>query len=73
MKSLLVLPDGLHLLGVVAHVALQPDALGGALQHQLRGRGACKHATRTQLHKVAPPGVTHGSAGPTHQRSERGS
>lgn len=55
-KTLLVFPDGLHLLGVVAHVALQPDALWGALQHQLRGRRAYKHATHTQSHKVAPPG-----------------
>lgn len=52
MKSLLVFPDGLHLLGVVAHVALQPDALWGTLQHQLGGRRACKHATRAQLRKV---------------------
>lgn len=56
MKSLLVFPDGLHLLGVVVHVALQPDALWVTLQHQLGGRRACKHATRTQLRKVAPPG-----------------
>lgn len=62
MKSLLVFPDGLHFLGVVVHVALQPDALWGTLQHQLRGRSACKHAT--QLHMAAPPGVVPGSAGP---------
>lgn len=60
MRSLLVFPDGLHLLGVVAHVALQSDALWGALQHQLRGRCACKHTTHTQSHKVAPPGLMHG-------------
>lgn len=42
MKGLLVSPDGLHLLSVVVHVALQPDALWGTLQHQLRGRRTCK-------------------------------
>lgn len=71
VKSLLVFPDGLHLLGVVAHVALQPDALWGTLQHQLRGRRPCEHATPTQLHKAEPSGLMQGSAAPTHRRSER--
>lgn len=47
VKSLLVFPDGLHLLSVVAHVALQPNALWSALQHQLRGRCTCKRVTHT--------------------------
>lgn len=46
-KRLLVFPDGLHLLSVVAHVALQPNALWSALQHQLRGRCTCKSVTCT--------------------------
>lgn len=45
VKSLLVFPDGLHLLSVVAHVALQPNALWSALQHQLSGRCTCKSVT----------------------------
>lgn len=49
-------PHGLHLLGVVVHVALQPDALWGALQHQLGGRRACKHATGAQSHNGRRPG-----------------
>lgn len=38
-QNVLVLPHGLHLLCVVAHVALQSDALWCTLQHQVRGRG----------------------------------
>lgn len=38
VKVVLVFPDGLHLLCVVVHVALKPDALWSTLQHQVRGR-----------------------------------
>lgn len=34
-------PAGLHFFCVVFHIALQPDALWCALQHQFRGRRAC--------------------------------
>lgn len=38
-------PDSLHLLCVVVHVALQPDALWSTLQHQVRGRCTWRQQT----------------------------
>lgn len=50
VKVVLVFPDGLHLLCVVAHVALKPDALWSTLQHQVRGRRTWRQQTHTERH-----------------------